>query len=351
MKNALYLLFVLMCCAAGLQAQDFTFSQYQSLPYLLNPAETGNFPGRATHRVGGIFRSQWDHFSERGIYGSALGWDWRPCNRFSDYAVWSFGLFVQHDGVYGSGLYNLNGRALVSLSHTFIGDSWVAYGLSVGALQYGLSPEKYTFNEQFDGTTGDFSLDLPSGENTLRDNRLVKDMDFGVRIFDAFDRTDDADNGWTLGFSLHHLLRPSYSLLGAGKDENTNRLDPGFSVQGAVRAFEHWQLNGFYRRQSYATSKQWQLVAGTAFIQELSGNDYSLGAQLRLSGKDVAGESRVRPGLVLLVKADFGPCFVRGSWDSNLSSVSISPPGSFELSAVWLMGKRRCPMNCPGFTL
>jgi len=339
------------CCVFGADAQDFTFSQYQAIPLLVNPSETGSIPGKHVQRISAIFRTQWDvPATDGGIYGSGLGWDRRFCDTRAANTFWSIGAYAQHSGTNGGGIYNLHFRGTASL-HVVLNETLrMAFGASAGGLNYGFDPGKLLFNQQYDLHTGDFT-GTDNGETFARENNIVFDMDAGFRIFGEFSKptNNDIPKGWSVGFALHHLTSPKYTFLPSPQDQEANRLDIGLSVQVKVRPTDHLVFDGFFRRQaiSNAGSLQWQAVlgAGYAFFGKQD-NELTIGFLGRFSGQENRIGQLARWTGIPYLRIRLGRWMIGGSVDLNFSKLPSDPPGSIELTAACFLGQQNCPTPC-----
>lgn len=350
-KTTLFAVFCFFSALSTLQAQDFTFSQYQALPYLVNPAETGNFLKNSVHRLSGIFRTHWESpASENALFGEALGWDMRFCNNSLSNSYWSIGAFAQHEGTSGGGIQNVQARALASFNISLGKYLWMAAGFSAGGMQYGIRPELLTFNQQFDPGTGNFDPHAASGEEFLQTSGLAWDADAGIRILGVISQTADrqAEAWWSAGITLHHIPKPRYTFLEPLGDEDPNRLDRGLSIQLAVQPFRHLAVNGLYRRQSLSENRQWQALFGGAFVVgTFKSNSFLAGMQVRMSGRQKT-PGNIAPGaLIPFAKIDLEHCTLRLSWDIPFRRFGNRQTGGMEISATCFLGDAKCPMDCP----
>ncbi len=339
-----------MFCIVGANAQDFSFSQYQAIPFLINPAETGSIPGGNVHRIGAIFRSQWDMpATAGGIYGSGLGWDRRFCDNRATNTFWSIGAYAHHSGTNGGGIYNLHFRGTASLHIALSKTLRMAFGTSVGGLNYGFDPGKLLFNQQYDLITGDFT-GSDNGETFPRENHIVFDMDAGFRIFGEFSRptNNDIPKGWSVGIALHHLTSPKYTFLPAAQDQEANRLNIGLSVQVKMRPTDYLVFDGFFRRQaiSNAGSLQWQAVLGAGYVLGKLDKEITLGFLGRFSGQENRIGQLARWTGIPYVRIRLEKWVIGGSVDLNFSKLSSNPPGSIELTAACFLGRQNCPIPC-----
>ena len=341
---------LLLLVAAGcLRGQDFTFSQYAAMPYLINPAAVGqvptflpvnsNVPQTYQHRIAVIARNHWrSPTSKDGLWAGAAGWDMRLCNRQSDGTFWGFGAFVQRDQANLGRFFNFQARGMAALHRRLSRRWWMSVGVSGGLLQYGVRPSWLTFDRQFNGTTGLFDHSLLSGEATLsdmRESRVKGDMDLGFRLLDT-------RGGGYFGATLHHfILQPRYSLLSSS--DGANRLDMGFSLQAASPAmWNRLVITALLRRQSFSESRQWQATGGLLYKFE----SCNFGAMLRTSGRQQGKGIMTRDALILSSSVNFSGCVLRLSWDLNLSRLDTGAGGP-EVSCGWFFGNGSDCVRCP----
>lgn len=360
MKKSIFLILigVFLLQTTACLSQNFIFSQYRALPYLLNPATTGHLPQSYTHRVAAVYRNHWNLPAPDygGLHGFAAGWDRRYCGSSPDNTTFGIGTFAQYDDAFNGGIRNAHVRGLGSVSHKLGGGVWLAAGLAAGVINYGLEASRLTFDRQYDQETGIFDPELDSGEGFFRENQFGFNADVGLRLFSQAVRGSKETRGWeaaewSVGFSIHDFLHPRYYFLQPGKDRTPNRLDPGFSAQGDLLILNgHLMLNAFYWRQSFSGSRQCQFMFGAAKVFGLKKENQLLGGvQLRIAGREYGlGGSATRNALTFLGEWRFGTGTARLSWDFGLSRIGNRPPNGFELSIAHFLGDGAC-LDCPDF--
>lgn len=350
MKNNIY-----FCCLALLigltqcPAQIPTFSQYRALPYLLNPAMTGHLPAKRSSRFAVIARSHWNLPTAEpdGVLGAAVAWDWRSCKGDARSFFWGAGGFIQRDGTFGGGIHHTNLRGMAAASHKVWGDNnWLSLGASFGIMEYGINPEKLTFDGQWDPGTGDFTKPSDaSGENFLQENDYSKNADVGLQYYAAGGVSE-----WSLGVTMHNLLNPAYYFAPPGIDREHNALSPGFSTQfNFLHTKSRVGASLFYWKQAMRNNSQWQARAELSKGFKVSGGQILTGGvQFRLAGNVYGFAASTVPNAMILLaelKGESGSFAV--SWDFTLSRIGNRPPNGFELSFIRFIGQGRCPIDCP----
>lgn len=350
MKNNLF-----FCCLAlvlGLsrsQAQIPSFSQYRALPYLLNPATTGHLPEKRNSRFAAIARSHWNLPTPEtdGVLGAAAGLDWRSCDGDAREFFWGAGGFLQRDGTFGGGIHHTNLRGMIAASHRVWGkNNWMSIGASFGVMEYGINPEKLTFDGQWEAGDGDFTKPFDaSGEHFSRVNDFSPNADIGLRFHSVTSALE-----WSLGTTIHHLISPDYYFIPPGKDREKNALNAGLSTQ--VNIFHPKSklgVNLFFWKQALRENRQWQARAEVSRGFKVSGGRIlTAGTQLRLAGKAKGFGSPAVPNAMIFLaelKGESGSLGI--SWDLTLSRFGNRPPNGIEVSFVRFLGKGRCPIDCP----
>ncbi len=348
-KNLVFSCLALLLGFVPISAQIPAFSQYRALPYLLNPATTGHLPEKSNTRIAAIARSHWNVPTPEtdGVLGAAAAFDWRSCQGDAREFFWGAGVFLQRDGTFGGGIHHTNLRGMIAVSHRVFGkNNWLSLGTSAGVMEYGIDPEKLTFDGQWNADKGDFSKPFDaSGENFPRQSDFSPNADVGLRF-----RSANAILEWSAGTTLHHILNPDYHFLPPGIDREKNALNPGLSAQvNFLHAKSRWGANLLFWKQAIRGNHQWQTRAEVSRGFKISGQRIlTAGAQFRLAGK-VKGfaASTVPNALVLLTEIKGQNGSIAVSWDVNLSRIGNRPPNGFELSFVRFIGKGRCPIDCP----
>ncbi len=207
MKNLRIILVVfVLTCAVPTKAQDIHFSQVSEAPLLLNPANTGFFPGYFRAIVN--YRNQW----------ASMGQAFKTVNLSVDAGLFKskrrkafLGLgFVLYQDKAGSAkitrthaMVNLSG--LVKLSKKSV----LCAGLYGGAIGNTANYSSLTYASQFDGNA--IIPAAPSGENAVFRNFTTTDLGMGVayELSKVIIDTDHDDvTKLRIGLAAYHVNKP-----------------------------------------------------------------------------------------------------------------------------------------------
>lgn len=177
--NILLLFVVLICSNKSIKAQDIHFSQYNGSLLNANPAFTGFFDG--DHRVGAIYRSQWQtvpvSYSTFSLFGDTK---LKTKNMKSDRI--GVGLLFNNDKA-GYANYSINQFYLSgSYIHKLNSDSTLLWsnGLNVGFSNVAFNYNKMTFDNQYDGNN--YNASYATGENFAKNATNYVDVTLGSVI-------------------------------------------------------------------------------------------------------------------------------------------------------------------------
>ncbi|MEM9921347.1 MAG: PorP/SprF family type IX secretion system membrane protein [Bacteroidota bacterium] len=179
MKPLYILSFLAILLSNSTVGQDLHFSQYESLPPLLNPALTGFMSGNdeTDLRVGVIHRNQWSSFlGDAAFSTTGASFDMSNCfpsgsdkrqnsrSHKSSNPTWGLGLGIIHDesGVLsvkditnkGFALHRTHIQSSLSILMPFYDKLFVGGGFRFGGILHRLRTEHLRFDEQFDGVAG-----------------------------------------------------------------------------------------------------------------------------------------------------------------------------------------------------
>jgi len=197
-------------------AQDIHFSQFQSSPLTLNPANTGDFDGN--WRVMNTFRSQWKVISVP-YETNAAGYD-RQFNIYSEKV--SAGLVYIYDRS-GSLGFTANKIYISAAYSKKIDFHKLNFGLQGGFVHKGFNPKGATFPSQFSWETGGYDSSLDNNESSLSDKVSYFDLNVGIKWRKKYNKiTPNA------GIAFYHLNFPNESF----NDNLVNRLTPRSVIHG-----------------------------------------------------------------------------------------------------------------------
>ncbi len=204
-KNLLASIIIsLLLITADIQAQDAHFSQFNTTPLQVNPAQTGVFDG--TFRLSNNYRSQWSGlgkgYSTIHVAGDApLGKGKLGTNFFG------VGLLLYQDKAGSAGFKNTVIEASVSYVAAMDNDAshFFAIGFQAGLNQMGLDPSKTTWDSQWNGDA--FDPSLPSQDNLQLKQFTYLDFNGGVLYY----YVPDGINTVSVGASMSHIGSPNVS--------------------------------------------------------------------------------------------------------------------------------------------
>jgi len=199
-----------------LDAQDIEFSQFNNVPMMQNPANTGM--GRGYNRANMMYHSQ--HTTMGNVYSTMYASVDAPI--FSHKMKRASGLFAT-----GLHFYN-NTEGDAKLSTMNIGLSLAGHvdldyynkgsvGLQGSYNQQSYNVNKIQWDNQYNGTAYDPTL--PSGENFSGANNIYFNMGVGLlwKHFSREENLSSIDKGsFELGYSMFNITKPSLSLFNSG---------------------------------------------------------------------------------------------------------------------------------------
>ncbi len=146
------IVFLLLCSANFLFAQDAHYSQVVNTPVYHNPAAVGH--NVENIRLTAIYRNQWSGlptpFTTQGFYFD------------KQVSKVGFGLGITRNSAGPTGITKLNFGGSLSYRQTF-GSHQVAAGIYIGLLQKSFDPSKMTFDNQYNPDAG-YDPNASSGE-------------------------------------------------------------------------------------------------------------------------------------------------------------------------------------------
>lgn len=322
MKKSKIILFLFVLCVNYIHAQDIHYSQFNSSPQNLSPAQTGLFDG--DWRFVGNFRSQWSVIPVP-YRTFSLATDTRIKSKLKD-AV-AAGLVVNTDKsgdskftttqIYLSGAYikklNADSTQFISL-----------------ALQPGISSKSFninalTFDSQFDGDNYDPTL--PTGENFPKTRITYLDLGGGLSYLYKKNNRSQAN----IAISALHINRPKQSFF----NNDAIKLDMKTSISGLLEFPVSAQIDILptilYQRQG----KFHETVAG------VFGKYYLKPVDGMTTAVSLGGFYRMKDAFVLVANMDYRNFTVGVSYDVNTSKLiaATNHRGGFEISLIYIIKK------------
>lgn len=337
MHNKLLLLLIILCSAAGLQAQDIHFTQYNMSPMTLNPALIGKYEG--TVRLGGIFRGQWASvIGNANQYKTPSAYVDAPIIRGFRKRDWvGVGLMVLADEAGTLSLKHNIGK--LGASYHFAldkkGKAYISLGANYGSESRRLDPEKAAFTDGFDKPSQSQSLDY---SRLATDARTYTDVDAGIMISAQLNKTMD----FQLGFTMMNLTSPSFTLLGASSGTPGNPNPPPTSTgntEDPGRAVVHGTFNAKLNdRFTVSPTFLFQTMSGAdeIILQGMAG--YLFNPERDITLRFGTGY-RMRDAVQVLAGAQIKNLQIGAAYDINTSSLSAASNnrGGFELAASYII--------------
>lgn len=316
MKKQLFnLVMVSFClCSAKAVAQDFHFSQFSMTPTLINPAAAGS---ENQSRAFLNYRNQWRSISApyTTVHAST---DMALTKNNASKGYLAAGLDVTNDQAGTSKLRHL--QATVSLAyHTRIGEnSKLGAGLYGGFAQRSVNYNDLRWGSQYDGNT--YNAGLPGGGTDGANSIAFADLGAGVIwSYSKGERymTGNDQQKYTLGFSVLHANRPSYSFFDTGERLNLKTVLHGDALIGIPNSGLSIVPGFMYAGQGSLS----EIMVGTRFRFLLEQESNYTGFQ---KGKAIAFGTYYRVGDAFIpsVHLEMGKLEFCVSYDFTVSSLT-----------------------------
>jgi type IX secretion system PorP/SprF family membrane protein len=193
---------------AAFAQEDYHLSQFQSAPLYLNPALTGMYmKQKGDYRVSSDYRSQWRALGTKPYTTIYLGYD-MPLRKYD--GKWGVGGYIINNrsgaghfstmNIMGSGAYNIIDGS---------DDHYLTTGLQMGLLYKTYDASTYTYDIQYDNSTGTFDQTIPNQETGLSKTSVVK-FDANIGVFYKY-MGEGKKYHPSAGFSIYHLTKPNES--------------------------------------------------------------------------------------------------------------------------------------------
>jgi type IX secretion system PorP/SprF family membrane protein len=304
-------------------AQDIHFSQFFEAPLLRNPSLAGIYTGDI--RIQGVYRDQWNSFTNAYRTGSLNGEYKMPIGKGDDFLTMGGQLLFDKAGTVGltttSLLPALNYHKSLSSEKTM----YLSLGFMGGMVRKGIDASKMTTDNQYGG--GGFDPTAPTGETFAVPNFTSWDASVGMSFNTVFGENNE--NSMFLGAAYHHLNRPKNSFY----RNATIELSPKYVFSaGVTLAVDDYSYFIIQADQSIQGSFR-ETIGGALYSYKL-GDDpdnptYTIHGGAFLRWKDA---------LIPVIKLDKHPLSVALSYDVNVSQLKTASQGrgGIELSASWV---------------
>lgn len=334
MRNLAIWALGLMSMLSGIATKAQTdphYSQYYIYPLWLNPGLTGVMDG--DYRVTAIYRRQWANLTSPYVTPGVSA-------DFTTSKNVSLGLNVMNQQV-GEGGYNYL-TANMSMAYSGVrfgvdGNQRISMGMSLGIINRRFDQSKFTTNNQFDPSTGEFNPNIQPDEVLSKTSATSFDAGAGIMYYDA---TPGKKMNLFAGLSAYHLTRPEDPFTtGPELTRMPVRLTAHGGAMFTLSEVLSITPNILYMRQGKASEKMVGAYVQSRINEEA---DFLLGANYRFKDAVVPYAGIYYKNFVLGVSYDVGT--------SDLSKIS-GKSNSFELSLSVIGSKavkaKRVPFVCP----
>jgi len=300
-------------------AQDIHFSQFLMAPLTLDPSQAGKFTG--DQRAILNYKNQWKSIANPyQTYG--FSFDSRLTKK-SNFLAGGISIYNDKAGDINMGLLTVN----ASLAYHIQLDrrSYFSAGLQGGILQRSIDPLALEFDNQYDGSG--YNASLNSGEFISNPTFIQPDFSAGISYSYQTGSGNNVimNNGFSgkkvnVGISAQHVSRADFTFLGATDQKQAFKyilhFNTSFGISGTTVAV---QPSGFvaYQQGAYdaviGAFLRYTLKEKSKYTTYSNGGSMSLGTHYRF------GDAFIVTGLMELGSFTFGV-----SYDINVSGLTVA---------------------------
>jgi type IX secretion system PorP/SprF family membrane protein len=332
---------ILMCTMTITQAQDIHFSQFFEAPLLRNPSLAGIFTGDI--RVQGVYRDQWNSFTNAYRTGSLNGEYKMPVGKGDDFMTMGGQVLFDKAGTVGLTTVHLLPALNYHKSLSNEKSMYLSLGFMGGMVRKSIDMSKMTTDNQYGG--GGYDPSAPTGENFTAPNFTSWDASVGMSFNTSFG--EDQENSMFLGVAYHHLNRPKNSFYRNANIELNPKYVFSAGITFGVDEYSYFIIQADHSTQGSFT----ETIGGALYSYKLGGDPvdplYTIHAGAFLRWKDA---------LIPVIKLDRYPLSVALSYDVNVSQLKTASQGrgGIELSVSWISfldrdNTSRDKVLCPKF--
>ena len=318
-KNICFTLAFLALGITSGYTQDLHFSQFFEAPLLRNPALAGIFTG--DYRIQGVYRDQWNSFTDAYRTGSFNGEYKMPVGKTDDFLT--LGLQILYDQSGSAGLNTTEVMPVVnynkSLSSTH--SMYLSLGFMGGYVEKRIDRSKITTNSQFDGTA--FNPSLADGETFATPDIHYWDGSVGMSFNSSFGQNNQ--HSMFVGVAYHHLNRPMNSFYQNASVELQPKLVFSGGAKFNIDERSEITMQADYSRQGDARETIAGVMYGYKLGEFTDDPKYVLGIGAYLRWQD---------SFIPVIKLEMLPFAMAISYDVNISTLNTVSQGhgGFELS-------------------
>ncbi|MEI8110870.1 MAG: PorP/SprF family type IX secretion system membrane protein [Chitinophagia bacterium] len=279
MKNLIVIILLLLKSIYSV-AQDYHFSQINSIPLFINPANTGNFSGDL--RILSNYRSQWQGIGEpyqTATFSTDFSILKNKLNYENKVAIGVAALFDKSSG----GLLKSNHISASLAYHLFFDKTKInklSFGFQSSIINKLIDIQNVSFASQF--SSNGFNLSIPSNQFFTGNQKSYFDLSAGLN----FDHSQD-DYSISFGIGLYHLNNPEYSFLGVSNYNIPLRVNYNFG--GSIALGLNGKLFGsvLYSQMSSESDA----LVGLMYAHDLSNSYHDI--QFRIGSSFRVNESYI----------------------------------------------------------
>jgi hypothetical protein len=316
----------------GLNAQDFHLAQYDVANLYMNPGTTGMFQGDpGSYRITSDYRAQWRSLGLKPFNTAFISFD-MPLSKLDQ--KWGVGGFLLNNNA-APGMFRTM-QAMASGAYNIMNtstDHYLTAGVQMGIIYKSVNHAEYTFDEQYDNSSGTFNTALEDGENFVRLNRVAFDAAVGIHYRYIARSAKYLPYG---AFSIHHLTKPNESLTGT-----KSKMPMRFNLSGGcdIKLRDDMTLSPRFLYMNQAKAHELNFGALFYYTIKNSNLDAIIGA-----------DYRVKDAFIAHIGFRQGKSIFRFSYDVNISGLSgyTGNRGAWEFSLI-LVGHKNQPLFKPLF--
>ncbi len=323
--------FFLLMTIVFVQAQDQHFTQFYSSPLTLNPALTGAFNGK--YRASAIYRDQWRSVLDNPYTTFSAAIDVRfnveLDSRYKD--AFAVGLMFYNDEVNGIG-FSTNQIAISGAFHKgldFDKRQFLSVGFQGGIAQRNINYENLIFDDQFNDLD---AFEFATGEDLPENNFTFSDLNVGINYTYAV----NSRSTFFAGFAMHHVLQPQVTFY-SEDDGGDSKLFSKYSAQLSASLPLSDLISISPRFLAAIQGPHFQINTGTNFriqFDDFGDTALHLGGWVRPVGNE--DDSFSLDAAVMMAGIELNAVLIGLSYDLNLTNLSTTRQGAFELSITYL---------------
>lgn len=299
-----------------MNAQDFHISQYDNSLQQINPAYTG-YGIDKDYRVNLNHRTQWAQITSRPYRSFLFSYDQKLDEQFN-----VGGYFISNnagDGNINTVNFMLSGS--YNIIQSPISEHKLTAGLQLGVFNRNVGLNDFTYDSQYNSSTGAFDTGIESGEVFNRTTFTRFDAALGM-FYDYVDE-DIMFNPYG-GFSLMHIGLPNESI----------------SADRYVLPL-HWVLHA---GTDIRVDQDWNIIPNILYMYQRKAYDFNFGVmgEYKISATDytvMAGVNhRFKDAVIAHLGFKYKQNVIRISYDFNTSYLKdyTGGRGGFEMSVVFV---------------